>query len=331
MPRSRSIFHAFMLAAVCGFLALPLLAEDKKEDKKLRVATIIFQEDQFFRLLEFGMGDAGAKAGVELFSANSQNKPDKEIQLVNTYIAKKVDAIVISPISAKASATALKRATDAGIKVVTVNTTVEGDAPVSYVESDQKDLGKKTGGEAAKYITEQLGGKAKIAIIAFKSAAAEQSNARTDGFKEQLAKLPGVQIVAEQDAWLPEMAVKKAGDILTANPDLNVIFAANEGGTIGSVMAVKNAGKAGKIVVFGTDTSKQISDFLLSPDNILQAVTGQAAFEMGAKSVENAVKVLKGEKVDAKVTMGGILLVRSKPDEVKAFQAKIDALMDSKK
>ena len=52
MPRSRSIFHAFMLAAVCGFLALPLLAEDKKEDKKLRVATIIFQEDQF-RLIHF--------------------------------------------------------------------------------------------------------------------------------------------------------------------------------------------------------------------------------------------------------------------------------------
>ena len=114
---------------------------------------------------------------------------------------------------------------------------------------------------AARYIKEKLGGKAKIAILAYKSQVPEQSNARTDGFKDALKDLPGVEIVAEQDAWLAEMATKKAGDILTAHPDLDMIWAANEGGTVGSVLAVKNAGKAGKVAVFGTDVSEQLLRF----------------------------------------------------------------------
>ena len=160
------------------------------------------------------MQDAADKAGVELLLANSANKPDKEIQLVNTYIARGVDAIVISPLSAKASATALQRAKDAGIVVVTYNSTVEGDIPVAYIESDQGDLGRQTGLVAQRYIEEQLGGQAKIATLAFKSQLAEQSDARRNGFVEVVGQLPGVEFVAEQDAWLPEMALKKAGDIL---------------------------------------------------------------------------------------------------------------------
>ena len=65
---------------------------------------------------------------------------------------------------------------------MTYNTTVEGDIPVSYVESDQADLGRQTGLVARRYIEEKLGGKAKIATLAFKSQLAEQSDARRNGF-----------------------------------------------------------------------------------------------------------------------------------------------------
>ena len=111
----------------------------------------------------------------------------------------------------------------------------------------------------------------------------KQSTQRVSGFKQELTQLPGVQIVAEQDAWLAEQAVKKAGDILTAHPEVNVIWAANEGGTVGAVMAVKNSGRAGKVLVFGTDTGEQLAEFLLNDDDILQAVTGQRPFEIGSR------------------------------------------------
>ena len=295
--------------------------------KKLKIAGIVFQEDQFFRLIQFGMQDAADKAGVELLLSNSANKPDKEIQLVNTYIARGVDAIVISPLSARASATALKRARDKGIVVVTYNSTVEGDIPIAYIESDQIDLGRQTGIVAKRYIEQELGGKAKIATLAFKSQLAEQSDARRNGFVDVVGQLPGVEFVAEQDAWLPDMAIKKAGDILTANPDIDIIWSANEGGTVGSVMAVKNAGKSGEVVVFGTDASEQLVEFALADDGILQAITTQTPFELGARSLELAVAALKGQQVEAKVVMDGVLVSRDDPEGVRAFGARLKELI----
>ncbi len=292
--------------------------------KRARLAGIVFQEDQFFRLVELGMQDAANKAGAELLKANSDNKLDKEIQLVNTYVGQKVDAIVISPLDRKGSVAALKQARDKGVVVICENTPIDGDVSQAYVECNAYNLGMQTGKAAHKYIQEKLGGRANIALVEFRSLLATQSDDRTNGFKDQIKDLPGVKIVAEQDAWLPEAAVKRVTDILTAHPEVNLIWSANEGGTIGSVLAVKNAGKAGKIAVFGTDSSEQLVDFLLSPDNILQATTSQKPVQAGEMAVEFAMKTLKHEPIPQKtVSMEGILLSRDEPEKVKAFGTQL--------
>ncbi len=291
-----------------------------------KIAGIVFQEDQFFRLVLFGMRDAAARNGADLLEANSGGKPDKEIQLINTYIASGVDAIVVSPLSAKASVIALERARAKGITIVTYNTNVEGDIAAAYLESDQTGLGRATGVAAREYIEKHLAGKANVALLAFQSQAPEQSTMRVNGFREEITRLPGVKIVAEQDAWLAEQAVRKGGDILTAHPDLDILWGANEGATVGAVMAVKNAGKAGHVAVFGTDTGEQIAGFLLSDDGILQAVTGQQPFEIGSRAVESALSVLKGEKVQPKQSLPGVLLSRTDPEGVKKFSARLKEL-----
>jgi ABC-type sugar transport system substrate-binding protein len=291
---------------VCSVILVGILViagcSKQKEQPKKRIAGIVFQEDQFFRLVLFGMRDAATKNGVELLEANSAGKPDKEVELINTYIANKIDAIVISPLSAKASVAALSRAHEKGIAIVTYNTPVEGDLAASFVESDQVDLGASTGRAARAYIEHTLKGKAKIAIISGKSQ------------------------IPEQDAWLAEQATKKVGDILTANPDVDIVWAANEGGTVGAVMAVRNAGKAGRVAVFGTDISDQLSNFLLDDDRVLQAITGQQPFEIGSMAAEAAVKVLKGQPVEKKTSLPGVLLTRDKPDEIRKFKQRLKEL-----
>ena len=133
--------------------------------------------------------------------------------------------------------------------------------------------------------------------------------------------------MAEQAAWLPEMAIKKAGDILTATPDVDIIWSANEGGTVGSVMAVKNAGKQGEVVVFGTDASAQLVEFALSDDGILQAITTQTPFELGVKSVELAVAARRGQQVEDRVVMIGVLVARDNPEGVRAFGKRMKELI----
>jgi ABC-type sugar transport system substrate-binding protein len=316
---------ALAVLAGCGSGGKPAATggDGKAASGKPKLAGIVFQEDQFFRLVLFGMRDAAKKAGVELLEANSANKPEREAELVNTYISSKVDALLVSPLSKTGSVTALKKAHDKGIAIICHNTPLDADFYGAYIECSPSDLGEQTGRAARQYIEEKLGGKAKIAVLAFKSQVPEQSDARVGGFKKELAQLPGVEFVAEQDAWLPELGVKKGGDIITANPDVNIIYAANEGGTIGAVRAVKNAGKAGKITVFGTDFSEQLISFLQSDDDILQATTAQRPVEVGRMAVEYALKALKKEPLEKKTYLKGVCLSRTDLAAVKAFENEL--------
>jgi ABC-type sugar transport system substrate-binding protein len=285
-----------------------------------RVAGVGFQTDQFFKLIEQGMKEGAQKTGVELSLGNSSGALDKEMALVETYITRQMDALVIAPFNPKASIPALRRARDSGLKIVTYDSSIEADFPVSNIKSDQTALGRATGEEAAKYIQEKLGGKAKVALISYVAFLPEPARERNNGFLNAIKKLPGVEIVAQQDAWMTEKAVSVVDALLTARPDINLIWAANEGGTVGAVTAVRNAGKAGKVVVFGTDISEQIADFLLADDNILQAVTGQKPLEIGALAVETAVKALKGEPVEKQVALPGTLFTRRQPDAVRKYR-----------
>jgi simple sugar transport system substrate-binding protein/ribose transport system substrate-binding protein len=194
--------------------------------------------------------------------------------------------------------------------------------------SDNYDLGKTCGIAAAAFIKEKMNGKANIAILQFKSLLPEQSSARVNGFLDQLKGLPGVQVIADQDAWLQDKAITVGGDIITAQGDkLNLIFSANEGGTIGATMAVKNAGKEGKIVVFGFDGSEQMVQLLKDPANILQAAIAQDPYAIGVKTMESLVKAIKGEDYSAtkgKTTIvPGILLERKNVAGLDAFMADL--------
>lgn len=307
-----------VLALLSG--ALFAAGQNEAEDE-LRLAGIVFQNDQFMRIVQFGMQDAADELGVDLLLANSDNSPAQEIEMVNNYISAGVDGIMITPLSATASVQALRNAYDEGIQVVTWNTRIDADFPVAAVESSQFQLGESTGAVAREYIQNELGGSAKVAILAFDSLVPEQSGARVDGFLSQIEDLDGVEIVAKQDAWLAEDAVAVSEDIITANSDLDMIYAANEGGTVGAVQGVRNAGGAGDIVVFGIDASEQLADFLLADDNILQATTGQQPYEIGYQSVEVSVAALQGEDVEKNVVVPGVLLTRDDPAEVREFKS----------
>jgi ABC-type sugar transport system substrate-binding protein len=307
---------------VAGSLVPPVQAADP--EARFKIANIVFQDDQFMQLVLFGARDAARKAGnIDLREGNSNSKLDKEKQLVDAFLVGKVDALLLTPLSKKASVQTVKRAKEKGVVVIAYNTPVDGGYEDAFIECDPHDLGWQTGQEAARYIKEKLAGKAKIAILAFKSQVPEQSEARVGGFRDALKDLPGVQVVAEQDAWLPEMAVKKAGDILTAHPDLDIIWAANEGGTVGSVLAVKNAGKAGKVAVFGTDVSEQLLAFAKSDENILQAITAQRPFEAGQQAIAIALKVLRKQPVEKKIVMKGDCLSRSAPEKITAYEKQL--------
>ena len=320
MNRSSLSFFA-MVALVAGVSVAGTLAYAEGKS----IAGIVFQQDQYMRGVQIGMERATAQSGDQLLSANSDSKLEKESRLIDTYIARGVDAIVLTPLSVDASVTALKKARDAGVVVVTFGTTVQGDLAQASITSSDTDIGRGTGQAAVAFLKELGGGdKVKIGILAFKSLLPEQSNSRVNGFLSEVEDY--VDVVSQHDAWLAEKAVAVASDILTANPDIQVLYAANEGGTVGAVQAVKRASLDGKVFVFGTDGSEQLARMLMNDDNVLQAVTAQQPLEVGRLAIEAAIQLIDGKDVEKDISVPVLPLRRIDPEGVKAFQDGLKAL-----
>ncbi len=321
-----------LLAAASIGLNSGCTPSSKPNDGRTTIGAIVFQEDQYFRLVEYGMQDAAKKHDVNLMLNNSFGTLDKEISLIDTYLANQVDALVVAPLSAQSSIPALQRAFDKGIPVITYDSYLDADFAASNIRSDQVELGRRTGEAARAFIEEKLGGKARIALVEYISFAPEPARQRVQGFRDEVTKLPGVEIVTEQDAWLAPEATALVENMLTAHPDLDLIWAANEGGTVGAVNAATAANKrnTGKhVYVFGTDMSEQLGGFLLSEDDVLQAVTGQSPFEIGSQAVTAAVQAIKKEPVEKKVAMPGKLFRRTDPESVESYLATLKSLTSS--
>lgn len=292
----------------------------------IKVAGVVFQEDQFMMLMQMGYQAAADDYGVTCMLSNTNNDQAKEAELINTYTTQGLDGIAIAPLNEQSSMQSLKAANDKGLEIAVGNTKLS-DSPFvcGGYTSDNYNLGELTGKEARKFIEEKLDGKARVAIVQFKSQLPEQSTARMNGFVDQIKDMEGVEIVADQDAWMQDQAVQVVGDILTANESkggVDIIWAANDGGTIGATMAVKNAGKAGKTFVFGTDAAEQQAAFIKSDDNILQCVTGQDPYQIGYKTMEVLIKAIMGEKGEygKEVIVPGMVLTKDDIAGVEAFE-----------
>ena len=100
-----------------------------------------------------------------------------------------------------------------------------------------------------------------------------------------------------QEAFAHDKATQIGTDILIANPEINLMWAANEGGTVGAVNAVVAADQVGKTYVMGTDTTSELINMVQQGD-VLLAVNSQFPQDMGAGAMRYALKAIKGEPIE---------------------------------
>jgi simple sugar transport system substrate-binding protein/ribose transport system substrate-binding protein len=299
---------------------------------EITVAGVVFLEDQFMQLLSLGYQDAAKEENVKLLQGNSGNDQAKEAELINTYVTQKIQGLAITPISATTSVALLERAAQGGMKVAITNTPVAVPSIVGGYVSDFYELGASTGKAAAKLIKEKLNGKAKIVIIQHKVLGEEFSMKRANGFLDEVKKVnPNVEVIADQDAWMQDTAFQTVSNILTVNKDVNIVYGANDGATLGAVMAVKDAGLAGKCFVFGIDVGEQQIAMLKDKDNVLQAVTGQDPYNIGYMAMKTVIAAVKGKDVSTtqgkSIIIPGTLVSRSDPAGITKFEENLKARM----
>ena len=131
----------------------------------------------------------------------------------------------------------------------------------------------------------------------------EACQEREDGFIDGLKSTgANFEVVNNQEAFSNDVATQVGTDMLIANPEINLMYAANEGGTIGAVNAVMSSGQIGKTFVMGTDTTAELLNTLLEGE-ILLAVNSQFPRDMGAGAMRAAIKAVNGEKIDQYVQL----------------------------
>ncbi len=252
-----ALLSVFMVA--CG--------DNKGNEKKDVTIGLVMKtlNNPYFLEIEKGAKKAADELGVTLDvkAAQEETSIEQQIAIVEDMIAKKYAAIAIAPSGSKEIVDVVKKALDAGIKVINIDNRIDPDAAaaagikVPYVGASNFDGGYMAG----KYLAEQLGGAGKVAIIEGIQGV-DNAEGRKNGAIKAFEEFPGIQLVASQSAnWATEEALNVMTNILQANPDLSGVFCANDMMAFGAVQAIEAAGKNG-IMVAGYDALEQALQYL---------------------------------------------------------------------
>lgn len=264
-------------------------------------------DDNFLTVLRNGMQDyAKTLDGVTLQVEDAQNDVAKQQNQIQNFIAAGVDAIIVNPVDTDATAAMSKIAADAGIALVYVNRQpVNVDslpAKQAFVASNESESGTLETKEICRLLKEA--GKTEANIVVMMGELSNQAaRQRTQDVHDVIAtpECSFMKIVEEQTAnWSRQQGSDLMTNWLSAGLKFDAVVANNDEMAIGAIQAMKAAGMDMKtMIVGGVDATQDALAAMAAGD--LDVTVFQNAAGQGKGSVDAALKLAKGEKVDAKV------------------------------
>ena len=280
-------------------LAVAVAAVGALQAQEVKIGAIYMDAQGYYAGVRKGIQDAAAEAGTNLnvIETNAQGDVSKESSFIDTLIAAGVQAIITSPVSADGSYRSIQRAHDAGIPVICYNTCLsEADQTEfvsAYAVGDPFEFGNRLGQVAADYFVAQGIAEPKIAVLNCEFV--EVCVTRREGFEAALSeKVPGYQIVDNQEGAILDKAVSVASTMLTAHADLDAIFGEAGGATLGAARAIRAQNRVGDVVVFGGDMTTEIAQELEQFD-VIKAVVDISGQGMGRLAFAQAINVIQGK------------------------------------
>ena len=218
---------------------------------------------------------------VKLNVVFADDDATKQQTQVETFIAEKVDAIIVNPVDKVQGATAVDEAAAAKIPVLTVNTITTSKNVTAHVGSDDV----QSGYLQMNRIISVVGPKARIAYVDAVLGHSAQIG-RTTGYQKSLAEHPTVTLVVHDTGnWSGDESMKLVENWLQSGKKLDAIACMADIQLIGVVTAIKNANMAGKIVLAGMDCDPLIMK------SIKEGVVDNSIWQDGVGQGENVVRL----------------------------------------
>jgi len=260
--------------------------------------------NEFIVMLNQAMDKKASELGVKLIVNDAQRSAERQVQQVESFIAQRVDAIILNPCEVEASSPAVDKALAAGIPIVNVNSETRS-VPTAFVGSKDEEAGRL----AMEYIAQRLAGKGEIVMMhGFMGQAAQIK--RDQGAREVLAKNPGLKLIADQTAeWDRAKGVSLMENwIQSYGARINAVFAQNDEMAMGALLALEQAKRKNKVIVVGVDA---IADALAAVrDGRLDATVFQDAKAQGAAALEIAVRIIRKQPYEKETMIPFQLVTR---------------------
>ena len=240
-----------------------------------------------------GAEAAAEDLGVEINSLGPETpfSVEEQIQIIEQAIIDDVDGICVIPADSEAIVTAIEKCNEAGIPVITPNTTANGGDVVSWIGCDNYEVGYVLG----KIMCESINGEGNVVLLEGVpgNSTAEE---RTEGYKDAIAEYPGITLLDSQPANFDRstgMTVME--NFLQMYPDIDACGSGNKDMSMGALEAAKNAGRADEIKFITFDTDEDVLSAVQSGD--IYATANQNPFAQGYLSVIAMYAYLQGSAV----------------------------------
>lgn len=302
--------------ATAGVIALGLAAATANAQDKPTFALIqINQQALFFTQMNEGATAAAEKAGVNLVIFNANNDPAAQNNAIETYIQQKVSGLIVVAIDTNGIMPAVKAADAAGIPVVAVDAILPDGPQKAQIGVDNEGAGRLIGEHFVKYMNDQMGGKANLGIVGALNSTIQ--NVRQKGFEDVVKSASGIAMLGVVDGRnVQDNALAAAENLITANPDLNSIYATGEPALLGAVAAVESQGKQGQIKVVGWDlTASAIKGI---DAGYVVGVIQQDPAGMGAAAVDALAKITSGGAVDKTIAVPVTIVTKENVEPYRA-------------
>jgi ribose transport system substrate-binding protein len=238
-----------------------------------------------------------------------------QVNLVENAVNRQVAGIVLAPSDPDALVPAVKKAWEARIPVVIVDSQLAEGAE-QYYQSFLATDNKKAGELAAQALIEKVGTEGKIAVMSYVAGAGSEIG-RVGGFTDYIKANSKLEIVGPfYSQSQMATALNQTTDVLAANSDLKGIFGANEPTAIGVGRALAQSGKAGKVVAIGFDGNEDLQAFV--KDGTLAGIAVPGSYQLGVRggaTVHHRINNAKGEKVG---DTGVVLVTKDNIDKPEA-------------
>jgi ribose transport system substrate-binding protein len=291
---------------IASALALAVAAPASAKDLNKIGISLGTLSNPFFVALANGATAEAKKTNpnVEVLSFGYDYDMAKQFSQIDNFISAGVDLILLNPADSQAIGPAIKRAQEAGIVVVAVDTFAEGADAVVTTNNVQ------AGEIACQYIVDKLNGEGDVIIQNGPQVSAVID--RVTGCEQAFAAAPGITVLSDdQDGkGSREGGLNVMQGHLTRFAEIDAVFAINDPQAIGTDLAAKQQNRSG-IIITAVDGAPDIEAALKDPASVMvEASASQNPYQMAARAVQLGIGILNGEDTGTVELMDSKLVTR---------------------